>query len=117
MGLEHELMQFFTYNHLPEPQRQVSMTFHHLADVVVHADDLEMEELVPPLIELQCDLVERLPQQNVETRWALDKMSTARELLRGSSIVPRQERLSSVLRLLLEAKDCAVRSTFYKEPE
>jgi hypothetical protein len=112
----HELMQFFRFAHLPPEQREVSEGFFVLADAIMRCTDFDFEHTVGPMIDKQREVVFQLPKQNTETGWAMFKLATAREIAQGNSVVLRESRLGHILRLILEAKDCAVRSTFYEEP-
>lgn len=107
--MAHELMQFFTFEHLPVHLREVSEPFAKLARVV--DDDslrLSMAEDISGLIyDLLNTLVRHIPR-NIERDECSRKLSRLRHLMFEN---PTQE---SVLRLLLEAKDCAVRAVLFK---
>jgi hypothetical protein len=116
------LLQFFTWEHLREPLQAVSKPFGELAPRIGTAGD---EAAIDQLI----GQVELTLPENPEKVTALRKLREAHALLRRSSIelslgplrltVAAEVRSSTpdiegVLRLLLEAKDCAVRAVLFK---
>lgn len=104
------LLQFFAYEHLPAHLQETSKHFAELAQTVgIAPGEANFEQL-------SCWIEANVPG-NVETTFALMKLEKARFLL--SSVLRAAERVGPerrdrVLRLILEAKDCAVRARLYK---
>lgn len=112
--MAHELLQFFVYEHLPEKFQVVSKPFCELAHELVGMAEGEFTAHAAERIAARKLEFERASRNNVETTWASVKLNQARGSIRDGEV--HKERLDWVLRLVLEAKDCAVRSALYKAP-
>jgi hypothetical protein len=112
----HELLQFFEHEHLPPHLAKVSKPFCELAHELVNMLPGAFETDAPLLIRERLWEWEREPVCNVEATWASTKLSEALDDARTArpSFPHAVYPLGSVLRKLLEAKDCAVRSVLYK---
>lgn len=99
------VMQFFVYAHLPQHLHWTSQPFSALAGRIHDYP----EQAIPELEALVGWLESSFPA-NPETTWARAKLLDAKRML-GTSHV------DEVLRKVLEAKDCAVRSLIFKNPD
>lgn len=98
------ILQFFVYEHLSsEKLKAVSREFSLLAWAVAE----QPSEIVDAGFDHLIGYVRELPR-NDESKAALLKLQIAR-------VSDEQFRKADALRLLLEAKDCAVRSVLFKE--
>lgn len=116
---QHPLLQFFAYDHLPEELQAVSEPFAKLAHEVCRtACRRQFFGQLLNLFEGQLGMVTALPQQNLESQRAALKICLIMQALleHGEVLVRDTCVVDEVLRLLLEAKDCAVRSVIYEEP-
>lgn len=101
-ALNNELMQFFKYEHLPVEKQRFSKPFGEAAKVVLSEDYEEQLGI------LSDEMSKTLPE-NVESNVMRDKIDAVVEM------VDKIKKLEKgAVRLLLEAKDCAVRSSFMK---
>lgn len=102
--LKHPLMQCFAYAHLPRHLQSASIPFAAAAETLYLA----------PLL----DHLATLPD-NDERFFAMRKVQEAQQILKNAVDLGAVEKgdLSAALRLLIEAKDCAVRSLVFKEPK
>ena len=110
--MTHHISQFFAFDHLREPLRSMSERFSVAHDAVVSEPDCGR------------DAVKRLAQSlddlppNPERAMCMRKMHVALnpglDLAAQYSVDAERE---LVLRMLLEAKDCAVRAVFAKGVE
>lgn len=116
----HELLQFFAYEHLPERFQPISKPFCELARELVALDEKEFDRLAFKMIEERRVEWDRESPNNVEATEASRKLARAEDDSRppfyGQTETTSQQRLDWVLRLVLEAKDCAVRAVLYKTP-
>mgnify|MGYP007100056585 CR=1 FL=1 len=107
-NIEHT-HQFFTFDHLPEPLRSVSARFAAAADAVYADSDCGRAAVK----ELHAWLLSDLGRlSNLETVMCMRKMHVA--LNPGLDMAAQYDEDAErelVLRMLLEAKDCAVRAT------
>lgn len=114
--MTHPLMQFFSFGHLPDHLKAASEPFAVAAraldnDVskthVFHQEAVCLQELMMHAAGLP---------NNLESQEAMLKLSALvvafRRHLDANKLVPK----TIALRILLEAKDCAVRAVLYKEP-
>ena len=99
-------MQFFAYAHLPEKLAAVSKPFCELA---LELDRMTGNDLVMRGAGEIYALTVDLPS-NLEASVAAEKLRDAADSCDGLET-------EYMFRLILEAKDCAVRSVLYKEPE
>lgn len=99
--MKYELMQFFSWDHLPEEKQKFSKPFGLLAEELVKDDVSGINDLVE-------NLKTSLPD-NIERQGAILKLRTVERLM---DEVLRHKK--EAVRVLLEAKDCAVRSSFMK---
>jgi len=112
--MDHELLQFFTYNHLPAELARVSEPFCVLAhDLAVLTPD-EFPDRAPYAIKGAEDRWASVPVINTEEAWASRKLHEAWKRARSQDFVTHEDRLNRILRLVLEAKDCAVRAMLYR---
>lgn len=112
-----ELLQFFAYEHLPPRLQAVSKPFGEAARALaaLSPEDLrkaqgqhDQEPASKILYELTLLMDTGLLPCNTEATWCVVKLSEARAVAcSGAS-------LDMVLRRVLEAKDCAVRSLVFK---
>lgn len=106
-NIEHT-HQFFTFDHLPEPLRSVSARFAAAADAVFADSDCGRSAVK----ELHAWLLNDLGRlSNLETVMCMRKMHIA--LNPGLDMAAQYDddaERELVLRMLLEAKDCAVRA-------
>ena len=105
----HELLQFFEHEHLPPHLRAVSEPFCVLAHDLAALSD-EFESRAAERIRQRMAEWEVEPHDNTEATWVWTKLGHAREWTWSNM----PYRLDRVLRLVLEAKDCAVRAVLYK---
>jgi hypothetical protein len=105
----HELLQFFAFEHLPPHLRAVSEPFCVLAQDLCSMSLAGFGERASERISQRMAEWEETPIANVEATWAGQKLAQAREWTWANN-----DPLSHVLRLVLEAKDCAVRAVLYK---
>lgn len=110
------LMQFFTFEHLPPHLQEVSKLF---AEAAAKLAPMTTEEIQAELALIEChqssailstlcrEVDAKLPP-NVESTWAVTKITQAANLITDG------EPMENVLRRLLEAKDCAVRGLLAK---
>jgi hypothetical protein len=117
MAKQHELLQFFTYKHLPENLRHVSEPYCLMAWDIANLPDEYFEFSATDLLQARAGALQKQPTQNCETTWAIAKLSQAQAQVSNCGIISREAHLNRVLRLILEAKDCAVRAVLYKAPE
>lgn len=103
-----EVLQFFKYEHLAlSRMRDVSRHFGEVAHFVAQheAQPTAQEDMLSTLV----SWIETEFAANPETTWAQTKIMDARSMVqRGGAS------LNEVLRKVLEAKDCGVRSLIYK---
>lgn len=124
--MTHELLQFFVYNHLPEHLQKVSKPFSDAAHKLSAMNEAQLRKEAAAIVnrdpsnvlsELLKMVTEATPD-NIESVVAKRKMDTAEFLLSVPAVdSPLIEAVDEILRYLLEAKDCAVRSLLYKKPE
>lgn len=107
---EHELLQFFTYEHLPPHLRAISEPFCLLARELAALPEDAFEASARELIGARMAAWEAESVCNVEATWAGTKLSDAR----GWTWSNLPYRIDRILRYVLEAKDCAVRAALYK---
>lgn len=115
------LLQFFVFEHLKPELQVISKPFGEAARELAAMSDEQLEEQIDLHHRSQASAVlsqlrgtiDRATPPNPEATWAVVKIGEAIELLR------QRQGLETVLRRLLEAKDCAVRALIftYKEPE
>jgi hypothetical protein len=106
---ESYLLQFFVFAHLASPEaRKASEPFAVAATAIAEC------RFVGEPFEVVLGHVKTLPE-NPERTMALNKLGECGFAydFRGTKA---GDEMRSPLRLLLEAKDCAVRASFYKEP-
>lgn len=117
--MKSELIQFFGYGHLPAHLQPISKPFGELAESLValtpeelcrQEQDLASNPTRKLFYDLSILMDGGLLPCNVEATWAVMKIGEAQRLARD------EHGLEAVLRRLLEAKDCAVRSLVYKHP-
>jgi hypothetical protein len=109
------ILQFFTYEHLPAHLQAISRPFGEAArslaamtpEAIEIERDLARRSHVNTLSALCADVDGSTPA-NEEATWAVVKIGEANTLL-GQGV-----ELGRLLRLLLEAKDCAVRAVLAK---
>lgn len=113
---KHEMMQFFTYEHLRPDLRGVSRPFCELAAKIVTMQKDERQELIELIAAHQVTIFSHLTGWaegalgcNSEATWAVVKVSEA------SDLFAKYENVGPALRKLLEAKDCAVRALLFKQ--
>lgn len=124
--MAHPLMQFFSFGHLPDHLKAASEPF-ALAAAAVNACGTTLrgssdigEDLVRTT-GLERDLarlsafVADLPV-NLESNEAMRKIASIGQDLYSVEVGQRFAHITDVMRMLLEAKDCAVRAALYKEP-
>lgn len=110
--MTHHISQFFAFDHLREPLRSMSARFATAHDAVVSDPDCG-RDAVKRLAESLTDLPD-----NPEKVMCLRKMHVA--LNPGIDLAAQyfaDAERELVLRMLLEAKDCAVRAVFAKGVE
>ena len=100
------LLQFFKYDHLPERLANVSKPFCEVAHKMKIGADLRQE-----FIELE-KVIKGLPdsETNFESQWAQKKLILASSAFFDDRVYNGTAKKPSAIRLLLEAKDCAVRA-------
>jgi hypothetical protein len=123
MSKRHELLQFFTYAHLPEHLQAVSKPFCELAEKLArmtpdarrgtdwsggYLDVRELRERVRGKRTMSDVPVPRLVPPNSQAEWCEQKLNEAED-----SVIERRG-LDDVLQSVLEAKDCAVRAVLFK---
>lgn len=120
--MAHALRQFFSFGHLPDHLKAASEPFASVADAVVaNALGSSADEDLVRTTELERDLarlsafVAELPV-NIESNEAMRKLASIGLDLYSVEVGQRFAHITDVMRILLEAKDCAVRSVLYKEP-
>lgn len=106
----HHVSQFFAYHHLPEPLRSMSAKFARTHDAVFYPNNGR-----DALARLKGELEESLPL-NPERDRCLIKMHVACNpgLDMAAQYCVKAER-ELILRMLLEAKDCAVRALIARD--
>ena len=111
-----DMLQFFTYAHLPEGLQGVSKLFADLAHRLgsMTADEVEEErELIRThqarsLFSVLRGEVDRTTPPNYQATRAVNKVGKAADAFEHGS------ELMEVLNFLLEGKDCAVRALLFK---
>jgi hypothetical protein len=111
--MAHPLLQFFTYEHLPPRLKAVSQAFAVEAGRIDDCPGPCITADVLPFFEGLYSFVEALPG-NTEREEALRKMRAVRSFARGYGTEAGGMGKGGALRLLLEAKDCAVRAVLFK---
>lgn len=117
MGNRH-IMQFFTYEHLPPHLQPMSKLFALAArrvDALTPEQIAGERELIrhshaASLFSALRTEVDNTTPANPEATWAVNKITDAASFFVG----PREDGIDMCLRLLLEAKDCAVRAVLAK---
>jgi hypothetical protein len=102
----HYLLQFFAYEHLPPHLKDVSRPFGEMAKAI-----LSDREQAAQKVDAAIAWIERDLPSNPEATWARTKLAEVSLMLSGHN--PRMT-FDEALRLLLEAKDCAVRAVLFK---
>ncbi len=105
---DHYLLQYFTWEHLPANLQSASKLFTELAHDVC-AETFDPEYCCDAVKMLIPRLRHELPD-NEESAWSQLKLREAEAMLRDFP-----ENRGATLRLVLEAKDCAVRSMVFKK--
>jgi hypothetical protein len=115
--MAHELMQFFTYEHLKDGAlKDASRPFCELARQI----DSVPPEAMPTagrdmLWGFHNEYEEAFPLRNTECCWALIKLKSAALAIQQHEARDNLRNVhASVLRYLLEAQDCAVRAVLWK---
>lgn len=111
-----ELMQFFTWAHLPPHLQEVSRVFAGVAGEVDACPDWVCELHIGDALGGLLAYVEALPD-NSERAECARKLRAAKSFVRGYGTAAGGMSKGGCLRLLLEAKDCAVRAVIFKAPE
>jgi len=111
---DHELLQFFVCNHLPDKLARVSEPFCTLAYDLVALTADEFPDRGPPLLRAARDRWALSAVTNPEEAWASTKLNDAWKRARSQDFTTHEARLNRILRLVLEAKDCAVRAMLYQ---
>lgn len=120
--MAHALMQFFSFGHLPDHLKAASEPF---AAAVAAVEGCPYQTLGEDLVRttrIERDLarlsafVAELPV-NIESNEALRKLASIGLDLYSVEVGQRFANTTDVMRVLLEAKDCAVRAVLYKEPK
>lgn len=123
MTAEHELLQFFTHEHLPPALARVSRPFCELAHAIVQTPPYAFASEAPRLIAAVATTWNEQPYDNSQWMWAATKLNQARQASEPcfwpTEGLPASyaRRLDRVLRLLLEGKDAAVRAVLFKPIE
>lgn len=114
----HELLQFFAYAHLPPHLQEVSKPFCELAQNLLSLGESEFRARAAELIAERETAWQGEPLVNCEEAMAGQKLHEAWKRSKSSEFFePSTERVrDKVLRLVLEAKDCAVRAVLYQAP-
>jgi hypothetical protein len=109
------LLQFFAYEHLPPHLQAVSKPFGEAARVLETSSDNRplRGTLVQAVIELVRVSVATLPE-NIERREAMRKLVELHSVMQAYSNGEGGIGVDAALRMLLEAKDCAVRALVFK---
>jgi hypothetical protein len=122
-SLAEELMQFFSYEHLPAHLQAASRPFCEAAKQVMTmspetlaraSNNLADGEASVLFSELMHTVDGGLLPCNSEATWACNKISSARDEAAFVGVSSPEFVHVSVLRKLLEAKDCAVRALVFK---
>jgi hypothetical protein len=114
----HEILQFFKYSHLPDNLQVMSKPFYLTAMTLAEYTPEQLEKEIMFIEDSQADsifsilrsLIDTITPANPEATWAVVKIGEAARMLVNE---PNDEGMKAVLRRLLEAKDCAVRSLIY----
>lgn len=123
--MEHELLQFFTYEHLRPDLREISKPFGDTARELVGMTSEQLEAEADLIARSQAasvlttliSTIDRATPPNVEATTSVVKIDQARrELVMKAACGHRPADIHDVvLRLLLEAKDCAVRALLFRQ--
>lgn len=99
--MSHRLMEmgYFNYGHLPEHLQPLSKPFFDIASKFSNSDS------VWPVLDMVSDLAKRI--NSCEARDPVEASVAVEKLERALNVVSKPDLF---LRLVLEAKDCAVRS-------
>lgn len=110
----HYLMQFFTWQHLPPHLQETSRVFAGVAAEVDACPTQICELHIGDALGGLLTWVESLPY-NPERIECTRKLRGAMSFVRGYGTAAGGMSKGNCLRLLLEAKDCAVRAVLFKE--
>jgi hypothetical protein len=120
------LLQFFTWDHLPEHLRAPSKLIGEVAHTLAKMSDADIDAEVDLINRHQAASLlsgllgewDRSSPCNPESTWCNVKIAEAAMALAkpAVNVLDRDANRELCLRKLLEAKDCAVRALLYREP-
>lgn len=111
--IQHYLLQFFTFAHLPAHLQVASKPFAPVAELIDSA--APQAQVSTAVMALRSDLyaLPAGPERDV----LMDKLDQVDHVYHNPAFARATPLVCTLsLRLLLEAKDCAVRSILYKRP-
>lgn len=121
--MKFPILQFFDYGHLPDHLQTVSEPFAAAAGklMTLYTGSVQSNYVLDsadPRRQLHLKLMEHLRTlpRNDERSVAFGKLHLFSEAMVKAHTYPKEEALNRMFRLLLEAKDCAVRAVLFKEP-
>ena len=112
-----ELLSFFDYAHLPPHLAEASRPFHKAAHALAIALTGPGEPETEPFTRMAFALVEDLEDGSTEAREAAAKVALVIREGATTGVHAWRQSLGRWLRLLLEAKDCAVRAALVRARE